>query len=75
MREWLAGWLPAFLGDVWAGLRTAANSVRSALAEWVAVAGAALVAFGVGDIYGPAGAITGGVLLILGALAAKRSGV
>ncbi|HVK25224.1 MAG TPA: hypothetical protein VM677_28030 [Actinokineospora sp.] len=75
MRESLMGWLPAFLGRIGHGLVSAWGGFRAALAEWTAVAGAALVAFGVGDIYGPAGLITGGALLILGAIAAKRSGV
>lgn len=37
-------------------------------AEVVALTGAALIALGVGQIYPPAGLITGGILLILAAM-------
>ncbi len=73
MREWLAGRLPAF----WSGVREVWVAVWAWLtrnvAELVAVAGAYLVAEGVGAIYAPAGLVVGGALLILGAVALKRS--
>ncbi len=73
MREWIAGWLPAFLGlarDAWDSL---VLWVRGNLAELVAAAGGYLVADGARQVYGPAGPLVSGALLILGAVCLARS--
>lgn len=49
-------------------LRWAAGSVPSALRDLAGLAGVGLIAYGAWLVYPPAGFITGGVLLIAGAL-------